>query len=1066
MREKITSIRFGLHLTRERSLRLLINKKRKKILPRRKLTKLDLYYPSWTSFGIVFIIVILFNIITRAVNVPPSLCNQIFNLADKLRYLNGNHFQNLIAIHAGIGTIIFSLVIFIAESMRDESEKDRARILLRQSFLFPLVIGEILTFSLFLWGDINVFSLIPIIIIGLLTILSLARIIIILLNKYKFLKIRIKLLKERLKRSIEGAINTRIGNNILFEHLKEMDLEYNAFVESANPNVLCIRADKYGKVFDINLYLLGKASELIEAESKKNGFSIEAKEPSLEYGEGAGPVHTESRAYNLRRPGFLAKRYLDSVNERNSTLLWVDKKLITDNEVISRIDKLIKRSFDIRQVDSFSDEVRSEISGARDQFINAIRNEQIGKIEELFQLYVELAQGFLESINIHDVGYSYKHAYEEIHSVVGGWEEVKWLKEDIRDIVDTAMRSQNINIIRQVGYLPFAIAARAIAKKDQYLFQEFMRFAEYQYVCGRKEENRAIKDTIFERSLRWVKEISKFIIEPRLVEARNESEAHTFGEFAIYIYHVIQNLLKSCYDHKDIALFRQYKKTALELFINFKPRNSRQNAVGIEWILEKTNPSAEQKDKLRDSLLLQRALENTEKEIETRKYQMFFGLASWILDDYRKSGDDEILDMYKEVQGIFEEDIVAFTSLFLDTHQDEVVDYWGWDWWEHMEDWVVYSVRSLEKLEVFYAVKGLYILSKKKEAEIAHIRLPHNRDFAFLAEGSRELLKTLEDISVNMEKWRKLLPENAVDKIRAFKQLIAQAKINQEDADAERKRKEKISLNRINEFKRGVIDGYNKNAGIKSALNLFGLYRNETKQQVVKEGNRLGINVIDDKAVFLESWHVTYLDWGVHYGMEMAHGEDGFILEEIEKICEVITRNKLDETIGKMPNLANIIILLSNVLVHDLFDEKDRYIPYWECGKDVLNIIPGFMGYYRFQSQQIPVFLIYSRNKKGRLMVLDKTRLGVLVQAPPLSENDSVENVENVFYINIRAFSDNPGLMAELIGKRVDWLLKIGREEEQRTYLLERVLIEIYERVSFKKDRDFIGYVINNIEKS
>ena len=99
-------------------------------------------------------------------------------------------------------------------------------------------------------------------------------------------------------------------------------------------------------------------------------------------------------------------------------------------------------------------------------------------------------------------------------------------------------------------------------------------------------------------------------------------------------------------------------------------------------------------------------------------------------------------------------------------------------------------------------------------------------------------------------------------------------------------------------------------------------------------------------------------------------------------------------------------------------------------------------------------------------MVLDKTRLGVLVQAPPLSENDSVENVENVFYINIRAFSDNPGLMAELIGKRVDWLLKIGREEEQRTYLLERVLIEIYERVSFKKDRDFIGYVINNIEKS
>jgi len=63
-----------------------------------------------------------------------------------------NQFQNLIAIHAGIGAIIFALIILIAESLRDNQSKDTARVLLKVSYLFPLTVAEIFVFfSVYFW---------------------------------------------------------------------------------------------------------------------------------------------------------------------------------------------------------------------------------------------------------------------------------------------------------------------------------------------------------------------------------------------------------------------------------------------------------------------------------------------------------------------------------------------------------------------------------------------------------------------------------------------------------------------------------------------------------------------------------------------------------------------------------------------------------------------------------------------------------------------------------------------------------------------------------------------------
>lgn len=88
----------------------------------------EIYIPSFKSFFLILILLGIFSILAHLGQVFAWFC------LDKFSFINlqglsqeSNHYQNLIAIHAGIGAIIFALVIFVAESLRDDEVKDRAR---------------------------------------------------------------------------------------------------------------------------------------------------------------------------------------------------------------------------------------------------------------------------------------------------------------------------------------------------------------------------------------------------------------------------------------------------------------------------------------------------------------------------------------------------------------------------------------------------------------------------------------------------------------------------------------------------------------------------------------------------------------------------------------------------------------------------------------------------------------------------------------------------------------------------------------------------------------------------
>jgi len=121
----------------------------------------------------------------------------------------------VLTIHAGVGAIIFALVIFVAESLRDKDEKDTARVLLRESLLFPLTVAEIEVFIYFLLFKEN--TVIPVIGVSLLAIYSLYQLIAVLISRYRFGQKRIQLLKDRIKQNIQQARRERGGNKLLIK---------------------------------------------------------------------------------------------------------------------------------------------------------------------------------------------------------------------------------------------------------------------------------------------------------------------------------------------------------------------------------------------------------------------------------------------------------------------------------------------------------------------------------------------------------------------------------------------------------------------------------------------------------------------------------------------------------------------------------------------------------------------------------------------------------------------------------------------------------------------------------
>ena len=700
------------------------------------------YVPSVKSFGYIVASVFL-----------------VWGIGEIFEKLSGieSPFPNITAVHAGIGVVIFALVIFVAESLRDNEAKDKARVLLKVSYLFPLVVAEIIVFFILLWGRDDGFGEAFIVsVIGIFTIVSLARIIDVLLSKHKFDKQRINLLQERLRQSIETALDELLGNKVLSSELGDSNiklctpssLDFKYYVEYHNlmdySKDYYFEAKKNGIIADIKFSELNEVSTLMGKLKANYSATHEEDNP-----EPHSPDFIFCNSIQVSSNAYLMNRFHDVINEKNRKLICIHNALVDDNqELLKEIERHIDKAFIIKHQDSLMQEISDEISGIKDQFIHAIRNKQHNQIDRLSNLYIRLTDEFLEYIEKYDeIPHANIHVTKQ--DLINKMERSIWLPIFSIDVFYQTMESHDTWIIRRIFDLARIMSSRAIEKDNYNLFKEFIRFPVKLYESSSEEKDEQLKKLLIKFSCQYLEDVYNVIVSQLrqgTINVNAEQEKH-IEEYAGHILFIFNELLKQAFDYKDLDSFKKFQQMVEDRFGDSK------------------------------SHLLRYCSNEREGEIKSRRNLMYFGLASGILyqrlDERANNKKKPSLNIknayrskefYDSICSVFSSDIDEFAASFLTIWNNNDIDFWGWDTWAKK----AYSLHFLDDLKKFYIVHLLFLLKDKDKNSIENIKLPTN-----LKTQVASLIKILNQIKNNLDRYRLVLGKIDSKKIDLLEQKFS-----------------------------------------------------------------------------------------------------------------------------------------------------------------------------------------------------------------------------------------------------------------------------------------------------
>jgi len=960
-----------------------------------------------------------------------QIVNYLSQLFHSIPNINGSF--DPVAIHTGIGAVLIGLAFFVAQSLTDKSDSEKSRVLLYKSWFFPLLMAEVMAFFFFM-GETNILGFIPVILIAGWTMFSLGSVIDILVKEHKMEEAKKEVLlsvtKKNFIRILDREITERIGNNFIYKKYENSGiLNVNPFGFWGNKKeIVTIKSQKSGMILDIKLNELEK---LVSALSRVINENVPT----------ASTEDTNANTPRAKREPICYLRPLLGHKVESGETLFEIKKDVADRIGIKRLAKISQDIFVIKKDDS-EVEARIEVSKLKDKCISAINNQQTGELEKIIRLYVELVNEFFKYFSLYHGGcFSAEQAKQERGSFFDKLKPLDWLSKDIWEIFERGINSEDINIIRDVAYLPILLVQQAIESKDHLIFQEFIYFSRvlYEKAFELSEKGKTKEaDIMFDRTWRYLKELSAYHLESKLKD--EDYPEQDFKDYYIQILKTFQELLKSSFDKKDLANFEKFLSVASDLF----------NRLDRPY----SNFSDTDAEKVYDFLA-------------GKRQEMFFGVASWILSILKINKDPEIKKFYDAVQSKLPTKIEEFTEVFLQSHDFKTEDYWGWDFWESRPDEGAHTINVLEKLEQFFVIKSLSLLRSKKDEEIEKTNLPHNRDLAFLAEGTRDAMKTIDDIEKNPDNWKFVLDDEASKKCSALKGLFKKAHEQQEQDDLKRKREANISKDKIEKFKKSFLENYTQSHPVKELLKSLNLYTDKTTKKAGLEIKKLGVNTLFDKAAFFGddvSWHVHYvgIDEAFGFGRSMAYGENDQVLEEIGNKATEITKDNFESTLTNIKT-SNIVLIATNHAIWKFFERSNsNWIPKWhrEFPKELSNQMID--GVYKFQNKLIPVYQLFTpKAEHSDIYVLDKSKIGKFIQYSPLDDKDKPDLAYNAFLINVQEFIPNSDLVNEFLGKPPQWLLDAGSQDKQIEYLQERVLIHVFEKYEFKIHDKFYGYILH-----
>lgn len=735
-------------------------------------------------------------------------------------------YQNLITVVAGIAALIFAIFILISETLRDDKQTYRARVLLEESNIKLASIASLIVFCLIISFEILhknthqpiflILCIISVFSLAIWVIYIISKIIKIFLDNKIFEKAKLNYIVKNITKKADFLFFKRIGNDILLPMLSGK-IKYSYFYKNENDSYY-IQSNMEGIVQDINLDKLQELLNLL--------------------GTGKIIKNAKSDPEQLATPEpiklYLHVSYMNLVNK--NTILWSSNW--KEDDISSELKNLIQSILDIRNYEDDYLEPKNTFLTLKDNFITAITNKHSGEAYKLSQLYLKIWRNFLEYLG--ESGYYIKNQQKEINVVLGDLDEIRSLQRDIREIISKSIDSKDIYIIEEVVFLPIQIAWIALQYNDKYLFREYIVFLPYLYRYSLKYENSTEKD-IHER---LTKKIFMNLRDIKYGIQANSNKDTFVTEFLYVFLKLLREILSS--DNKDLDSFRRVIRML----------------VGI-------------KEDFKDA-----------KDINIKINEILWGITGWLVFKYKENHDyKQEYDLVEPI--LLNNNIENLTDKFVEICDKEYGFFHEMEEWDRDSteaeygEISTYNSNPYKYRNYLYCILALKLLNREDIETLYLSKDNKSPKIETLGRVKSQLYPILDEIIKDKDNWKFVLTDNEVTKIDKFKNLFDAIELRYQDGEAQKKRKANVPDSNIDIFKESVIKSFWESVRIRK----FMQYEISTEKPS-DDVPLFGFNRLLDKSIFLDD--SSSKSFGQSYGEGLARGENSSLFDQISDKCENI----------------------------------------------------------------------------------------------------------------------------------------------------------------------------------
>jgi len=998
---------------------------------------LDCYYPP-KALQLVLPLLIAWWALLYWLRVSPT--SEALQLITRLQQLE-----------VGIAMVFVPLMIFAVglSVRRSVSGLNVAEVLLAETYLFPIAIFILGLLGAFILLSSPLEAKLSIALTLLGASFVLYRLCNTLLDDYYLHSAAVRLLQDKIRRSIGTAVEIRIGHSLLLAELAATNIVYNPFtLHSSLAQTAFIPSPRKGTITDIDIEKLISFSNILGIAADEAGVSFAARQERFPFrGSNDNELSIpQSRRLTQEKPPCIIHVFGDEVTDLTDNLMAFSRRAVQDEKVRRQLVKLAREAFVIRPKNSYSQRVRKYIRTVKDEAILAIRDQRTAQLEDLLNVYVSAGETFLQEMEKLG-GYNLEAAQRERQNAFGSWAELEWITRDLRELHRRGCLSEEIIVVRLVAAIPEKLAHLAIRYGDHLVFDAITSFALYEYYLRDEVSDLKIKDYLAEHSLRSLQDLGDYgiVIELRRPNAQARS-IESIGSLVTILLLRFQYLLKTSLTADQFDAFRDCRRRVGAL-LGTLDRGGEEVASGsLDGMLE------EDKVNIRQVIERKKAMQDVIRSVEGHKQQLFFSVGSLILEKMVPPGAQNLLPFIAEVDLHWSP--TDLTRVYLEVSQSEMEERWGNQLLDYPQGGgAVGSVH--EMFAKYYSFLLLKSVQNFNDATFEELRLPSAPELVLELDAHGPIRNSLSSFETHRETWQVIVPDEWLLKLPKLYTLFETLISAQRRKDEDQLIGTGIDAIYLKQFQQRFVKTFEAEAGLRQLFMQFKAYVPPSgDQDLVSPVPPWGVNILDSRESYIGGLRQSSVKWPEEYARNLALSETEKAFHEILALTPESNEmqdeeppsmkiTSLEVELQKMGAEPDAMLVGGDCSFFYTEEWAHLFIPDWSTKATKWSQVTGFQGILKLKNSEVPIIQVRT-NQDGGTACLLSLRVGISWQQyRPFDSEAEQKYFENFFFIRIIDLAAEQGIREQIIRDNPAWLREI---QEKERYLQQRVWLRVLER--------------------